>query len=85
MITWMRKQSFQFQAGLIFGVNFFIGGACEVFALKTRAYDIIISNKTERRYEIDKTVYALRQDIEKWAQEDAEIAARRKQLEMGTE
>ena len=65
---------------IAFTINFTIGVCGELVALKTGAYDVIVANKTERRYLIDKKVYELRQDIEKWTLEDARIAERKKHI-----
>ena len=79
MFQWLRQQSFPAKLSILFGVNFLFGMSVELFAIKTRAYDIIMAKKTERRYELDQVVYGLRKDIEKWTEEDMKIDAWRKQ------
>ena len=55
---------------LVFSLSLMFGIAFELFAIKTGLYQILVSNKTTRRYELDRFVEAFHQKLKEWTEED---------------
>ena len=75
---WMKKLRalpFTTRMSIIFACSFAIGFAIEVFACKTGLYQAVTHNKMQRRHQLDEIVVELRENIQRWTEEDKRIAA----------
>ena len=66
----MKDYNFYGRCVILFAVGFAVGAVMQVFACKTKLYEIVAEKKGKRRLDLEEWVVEYRSQVEKWALED---------------